>query len=205
MASAALAIYASNSQGEDVTAQVNALVSSGNDDIPVNNETFVDPDPGAKKYFMVWYTAPSLNNGNPIGLAAQEGSSVDLIPASPPQNEYCTAPQPSLAKSDISAITVTQAVYGTVDNGFDVTAACQAIVNQGAVGEAGTYSIAISNDTFGGDPDVKATKYFAMQYQVGASGPSFVGGKEGQTVTLQSAAIEPPVIIVPPTNGKPTN
>ena len=40
--------------------------------------------------------------GNPVGLAAQEGASVDLIPVAPPENEYSTAPQPPLASSAIS-------------------------------------------------------------------------------------------------------
>lgn len=203
MANATFAVYASNNKGEDVTPVVNALISDGNDDIPVNNVSFGDPDVGATKYFMVWYTSSGLNSGNPIGLAAQEGATVDLIPAPPPENEYCTAPQPSLASSAISAITVTKAVYGTAVNGFDVTAACQAIVNQGAVGQSGAYTIPIGNDTFGGDPDVGATKYFAMQYSAGGSGPLFVGGEEGQTVTLQSGESEPSVVIASPADAVP--
>jgi hypothetical protein len=185
-----LAVYASNNKGEDVTADVTSIIEFGNDDVPVNNTSFGDPDVGSTKYFLVWYTAVNLNGGNPVGLACDENATIDLVPGSgTPSYYYDTSVQPGLATSAISAVTVNRAIYGTVNNGYDVTAACQAIVNQGALanGQAGNYQIPINNETFGGDPDVGNTKYFAMSYS--ASGSTFyVGGQEGQTVTLQTSA-----------------
>ena len=45
------AVYASNRTGKIVTKICQELVNTGNDDIPVNNTTFGDPDPGHIKYF----------------------------------------------------------------------------------------------------------------------------------------------------------
>ena len=182
----ALAVYASNNKGYDVTSQVTALTEFGNDDVTANNDNFGDPDPGATKYFMVWYTSPSVNGGNPLGLACGEGGTIDLIPTSPPSYYFDTSNQPSLAQSSISSILVTRAVYGTPNNGFDVTAIVQAIVNQGGVVASqpqGQAQIAINNQTFGGDPDFGNTKYFAMEYSVGGTA-TYVGGQEGQTLSL---------------------
>ncbi|MCW3847631.1 SUEL-type lectin domain-containing protein [Sphingomonas sp. LB-2] len=181
-----LAVYASNNKGADVTSQVTSLTASGNDDVTANNASFGDPDPGSTKYFIVWYTSPSVNNGNPVGLACAEGQTIDLIPTSPPSYYFATSAQPSLGQSAISTISVTRAVYGTPNNGFDVTAICQAIVNQGGI-VAGQSSapaqIAIANETFGGDPDYGNTKYFAMEYSVNGTA-TFVGGQEGQTLSV---------------------
>ena len=183
-----LAVYASNSQGEDVTSQVNSLTEFGNDDVTANNANFGDPDSGATKYFFVWYTSPSVNGGNPVGLACAENQEIDLIPSSPPAYYFATSAQPSLATSTVSAITVTRAIYGTPNNGFDVTAICQAIVNQGGVvagqgqGQA-PVQLAIGNETFGGDPDYGNTKYFAIEYSAGGQ-TTYVGGQEGQTLSL---------------------
>lgn len=182
----ALAIYASNNKGSDVTSQVTTLTEFGDDDVTANNNNFGDPDPGATKYFMVWYTSPSVNGGNPQGLACAENQTVDLIPSSPPSYYFATSTQPALAQSSISTIAVTRAVYGTPNNGFDVTAIVQAIVNQGGVVASqpqGQAQIALTNETFGGDPDYGNTKYFAMEYSVSGT-PTFVGGQEGQTLSL---------------------
>jgi hypothetical protein len=185
------AIYASNNKGIDVTAIVQSIVSGGNDDVPVNNNTLTDPDPGSEKYFMVWYTSAPVNNGNPIGLACSENGTIDLVPypwpmPAPDAYYYTTAPQPSLGASSITAITVDRAVYGTQNNGFDVTAICQAIFNEGALFNdvPGTYAVAVNNQTFGGDPDVGNTKSFAMQYQVNGSGPFYLGASEGQVLNI---------------------
>jgi len=185
------AIYASNNKGIDVTSQAQSILSGGNDDITASNSNFGDPDPGSKKYFIIFYTAPPLNNGNPIGLACAEGNTIDLVPSSgaPP---YCSTPQQQpLTTSSSSAVTVNRAVYGTGNNGLDVTAICQALFNQGAFG-SGTYTIQMSNAGFGGDPDSGPVKAFAMQYQVYGGAPSFIGAQEGQTLNLpigqQSAA-----------------
>jgi hypothetical protein len=182
------AIYASNNKGIDVTAIVTSLISQGNDDIPATNESFTDPDPGSGKYFMVWYQVPGLNNSNPIGLACSEGTTIDLVPTSGAPPQYSTAPQPAIAASSITAVVVNRAVYGTPVNGYDVTAICQAIVNQGALvsDQAGTYSIPVNNGTFGGDPNHGTVKSFAMSYTMNGV-LSFIGAQEGQTLNLPNS------------------
>lgn len=191
-----LAVYASNNKGEDVTSQVVSIIDNGNDDVPVNNNSFGDPDPGSTKYFLVWYTAGNINGGNPIGLAAVEGASVDLVPAPGyPTYYFNTSRQPSVAQSGSTQIQVQRAIYGTPNNGFDVTAICQAILNQGGlIVDQGTTNnqIPVNNATFGGDPDYGSTKFFAMQYLVNGAGPYFLGAQEGQTLTVapQSASAD---------------
>ena len=112
-----------------------------------------------------------------------------MIPASPPSYYFDTNPQPSLTQSAITTIAVSRAVYGTINNGYDVTAICQAFVNQGALvnGQSGSYQISFNNQTFGGDPDFGNTKYFAMQYSVNGGSPQYIGGYEGQTLTLPTS------------------
>lgn len=181
-----LAVYASNNKGEDVTSAVNSLTEFGNDDVTANNNNFGDPDPGATKYFFVWYTSPTVNGGNAVGLACAENQEIDLIPSSPPAYYFATSAQPPVAQSTISSISVTRAIYGTTNNGFDVTSICQAIVNQGGVTAGQSQSpaqIAINNQTFGGDPDYGNTKYFAIEYSVGGTA-TYLGGQEGQTLSL---------------------
>ncbi|WHU03455.1 MULTISPECIES: hypothetical protein [unclassified Sphingomonas] len=182
-----LAVYASNSMGEDVTSQVAAMVAGGNDDVAVNNGSFGDPDSGATKYFLAWYTATGLNSGNPIGLAAVENTTVDLIPSPGyPAYYFNTAPQPSVAQSANTPFQVKRAIYGSSNNGFDVTAICQAILNQGGlIVDQGTtnFQLALNNETFGGDPDYGNSKYFAMQYEVNGV-TAYIGGAEGQTLSL---------------------
>jgi hypothetical protein len=196
------AVYASNNKGIDVTATVQSITSTGNDDVPATNATFGDPDVGAPKYFMVWYTAPGVNNGNPIGLACAEGQTIDLVPAVVAPPSYSTSPQPSLATSGVSSVSVDRAVYGTGTNGFDVTAICQALFNQGALasGQPQTYSVPVNNATFGGDPDVGNGKSFAMEYHVNGAGPFFIGAAEGQTLNLPSSpqAVAELIATVPP-------
>ena len=182
------AVYASNNMGIDVTSQVENLISGGNDDITANNTNFGDPDNGAEKYFFIWYSSPSLNGGNPIGLACGENQSIDLIPVPVPPGLFSTSAQPSLAASSVCPIMVTRAVYGTPNNGFDVTAICQALLNQGGmiVGQSPNpvqVSLPINNTTFGGDPDYGNTKYFAIEYS-NAGQIFYLGGEEGQTLTL---------------------
>lgn len=183
-----LAVYASNNKGIDVTSQVAAMIVNGNDDVAVNNSSFGDPDPGATKYFQVLYTADGLNNGNPIALAAVEGQTVDLIPSPGyPPYYFNTAPQPSLQASKIATVQVKSALYGTTNNAFDVTAICQAILNQGGLivdQDTTNLMIPVNNDTFGGDPDYGNTKYFAMEYTMNGT-TLFLGAQEGQNLTVQ--------------------
>lgn len=192
------AVYASNNKGVDVTSVVANLTSTGNDDIPATNaEMGVDPDPGSPKYLMIWYTAPGLNNGNPVALACSEGTTIDLIPTSGSPPNYSTAAQPPVPQTPITAIAVDRAVYGTSLNGYDVSAICQAIFNQGALSndQAGTYSLAIGNSTFGGDPQVGTVKSFAMRYFMNNAGPFFIGAEEGQTLNIPAAPQATPELI----------
>ena len=183
-----LAVYASNNKGIDVTPVVASLIAQGNDDVPVNNATFTDPDFGAAKYFFVWYTVDGINSDNPIGLATAEGTNADLVPVPGyPPYYFSTSPQPGIAASQITAFLVQRAIYGTLNNGFDVTAICQAILNQGGliVGQSKLNNqIPIANSTFGGDPDHGNKKYFAIQYLANGAGPYFLGASEGQTLTV---------------------
>ncbi len=189
-----LAVYASNNKGFDVTSQVAAMIANGNDDIAVNNTSFGDPDPGADKFFQVLYKADGLNDGNPIGLAAAEGQTVDLIPGPGyPSYYFNTAPQPSLAVSKIGTVQVKSALYGTLNNAFDVTAICQAILNQGGLivdQNTSSLMIPLNNDTFGGDPDFGNTKYFAMEYSVSDGTTFYLGGQEKQELAIQTQAVQ---------------
>jgi len=71
------AVYGTNNAGIDVTAICQNLVSNGNDDIPVNNDSMQgDPDPGATKSFGILY---SLDGAQKLALTATEGQTLDLI------------------------------------------------------------------------------------------------------------------------------
>lgn len=70
------AVYASETSGADVTFQCQKIVDTGNDDIPVNNNTFGDPSPGQHKYFTISYT---INNGPIIYKGCQENNGLDLV------------------------------------------------------------------------------------------------------------------------------
>ena len=74
------AVYASNRTGKIVTHKCQEIVNTGNDDIPVNNTTFGDSDPGHKKYFTIQYETYD-SKGKPIGHAkgCQEGTTLDLV------------------------------------------------------------------------------------------------------------------------------
>jgi hypothetical protein len=197
------AVYASNNKGVDVTGIVAGLVSTGNDDVPATNEALGgDPDPGSTKYLMVWYSAANLNGGSPVGLACSEGTTIDLMPTSGAPPQYSTAAQPMVAASTVTAVVVDKAVYGTGVNGYDVTAICQAIFNQGALtnDQSGTYSVPIGNDTFGGDPNSGSVKSFAMTYTMNGAGPFYIGAQEGQTLNLPASpqAAAPDLIAIMP-------
>ncbi|MEZ4311372.1 MAG: hypothetical protein R3F14_25325 [Polyangiaceae bacterium] len=47
------AVYGTATAGIDVTEICQSIASTGNDDIPANNTTFSDPDPGAQKSFAI--------------------------------------------------------------------------------------------------------------------------------------------------------
>ncbi len=146
------AVYGTTKNGNNVTVACQNLVNPGNDDIPVNNTTLgPDPDPGATKYFGILYTNPAQNNGNPIALGAKEGQTLDLVPIPP----TATTP-PIIGLGPIGNTTVIAATYGSNRNGNNVTAVCQAMLNNG------NRALPANNSVMGPDPDVGATKYFSI-------------------------------------------
>jgi len=70
------AVYASLNKGIDVTTICQNLVDTGNDDIPVDNNTFTDPDAGFKKYFTISYTD---SQGISKFKGCIEGDILDLV------------------------------------------------------------------------------------------------------------------------------
>lgn len=148
------AVYATETKGIDVTATCQSLVDNGNDDITISNETFgTDPDYGTVKKFGISYVNPSLNNGNPIVLGQTEGGVLDLVPTPPTAT---TSLQKKL--SPTGDIEVLSATYGAAQNGNDVTAICQAFINQGNM------VIQANNATLGPDPDYGQQKFFSILY-----------------------------------------
>ena len=149
------AVYGTVNSGVDVTATCQAIVEGSNDDILVNNTTMLgDPDPGVQKSFAILYTAPDLNNGNPCVMGCQENTTLDLAPTNPPT----TTVQNTLAPT--GNIQVNFAGYGTPANGNNVTAICQALVNQG------NFIIPVNNATLGPDPNFGTQKSFGIMYTV---------------------------------------
>src|SRR5437763_17035215 len=76
-----------------------------------------------------------------------------------------------------AAITVIQAVYGSVQRTEDVTRRVQALADKGQ-------DFAANNNTLGGDPSPGHDKHFAMNYTVGSSRFAFAC-EENQTVSLR--------------------
>lgn len=165
------AVYGTTSAGNNVTEICQAILNNDNDDIPVNNTSMgSDPDVGVVKSFGILYTEPQLNNGNPIALCCQENATLDLMPT-----QASTSLQQALAPA--GSIHVLQAVYGTGSNGNDVTAICQALVNQGNL------TIPVNNAVLGPDPDGGVVKSFSILYSVG--GPIFaLACQENTNLTL---------------------
>ncbi|MCC8493215.1 hypothetical protein LN451_04585 [Xanthomonas hortorum pv. gardneri] len=167
------AVYGTGNAGIDVTQVCQDSVNTGNGDITASNAFFgTDPDPGKGKSFAILYKNPALNGGNPIALGCAENGQIDLVPNPP------TASTPIPVPSKPSFIVV-RAIYGTGNNGYDVTATCQWLVNNGGT------TIPVSNATFGGDPDPNVQKSFAIVYTAAGGGAQqFRAGEEGSTLTL---------------------
>lgn len=167
------AVYGTGNAGVDVTQLCQSSVDTGNDDITASNTFFgTDPDPGTVKNFAILYKNPALNNGNPIALGCAENGQIDLVPNPP------TASTPVPVPSNPS-FTVVRAMYGTGNNGYDVTSICQWLLNNGGT------AIPVSNATFGGDPDPNVKKSFATVYTaVGGGAQQFRAGAEGSTLNL---------------------
>ena len=79
------ATYGTQVNGNNVTAICQYLVNNGNDQIPVNN-TYLGPDPdiGYTKEFAITF---QVNGGSPTILAAQEGTTLTLVPIPPPPSQ----------------------------------------------------------------------------------------------------------------------
>lgn len=165
------AVYGTTTAGNNVTTICQNLVDNGEDDIPVNNTTMgSDPDVGVVKSFGIVYSDPQLNNGNPIALGCLENATLDLMPT-----QASTSLQQSLAPT--GSVQVMQAVYGTGSNGNDVTAICQAFVNQGNL------VIPVNNAVMGPDPNSGVVKSFSILYSV--SGTVFaLACQENTNLTL---------------------
>ena len=166
------AVFGTTSNGFDVTTICQSMVDPGNDDILVNIANFGDPDPGKTKSFGILFTDQAINNGNPIALGCTEDTLLDLVPI--PQTAT-TSPQPPLAAA--GQIKVIHAVYGYHGNGNDVTAICQAIVNQGNL------TIPVGNDAMAPDPAVNFQKSFGILYTVNGT-PHALACQESTYLTL---------------------
>jgi hypothetical protein len=128
--------------------------------------------PGVTKSFGIIFTNPARNNGHPIVLGCQEGTTLDLVP---PTATQTTKLQNPLQPND--NITVRCAGYGYQNNGNDVTAICQALVNQGNL------TMPVNNDVMGPDPSPGNTKNFFILYT--ANGTAFAFAcQEGTNLTL---------------------
>ncbi|AGP40475.1 hypothetical protein BE04_44275 [Sorangium cellulosum] len=77
------AVYGTTNSSVNVTQICQQAVSTGNDDIPVNN-TFMggDPDIGVVKSFAIVYQRQTAANpGCYTVMTATEGDTLDLVPA----------------------------------------------------------------------------------------------------------------------------
>jgi len=168
------AVYGTTTAGINVTAICQNIINNDNDDIVVDNSTMgSDPDVGVVKSFGLLYTDEQLNNGHPIALCCQENATLDLMPT-----QASTSFQQPLAAS--GAINVLQATYGTGSNGNDVTAICQALVNQG------NFTIPVNNAVLGPDPNFGVVKSFSILYSV--SGTVFARAcQENTNLTLATS------------------
>lgn len=75
------AVYGTTNKSKDVTQICQKIVSTGNDDIPVNNTSMGgDPDPGVVKSFAIVYQVPlAPNPGCYTTKTAKEGDTLDLV------------------------------------------------------------------------------------------------------------------------------
>lgn len=150
-----VAVYGTPNTGVDVSNYGLQNMTS----VPVNNTTFPDPDFGVPKSFGILYSSQTLNSGHPIALACPENTTLVLVPTT-----ATTSLQPPLAPA--GTVKVIGAVYGTKNNGNDVTAICQALVNHG------NYIMPVNNTVMGPDPDFGTAKSFCIFYMV-SSGRTF--------------------------------
>jgi hypothetical protein len=151
------------------------LVNNGNDDIPVNNQTFGDPNVGAKKSFGIIYASSDLNHGVPIALGCGENATLDLMPTPP----TAKTTQQNVLQPVAGAPQILFASYGATGNGNDVTAICQAMVNQGNL------TLQANNSLMGPDPQVGATKYLGVLYQRNGQ-TAFRACAEGGSIVIPS-------------------
>lgn len=148
-------MYGTSINGNDVTAVCQSIVNTGSNDIKVINSVLgPDPQSGATKYFGILYTTPQLNHGNPIALGCQEGTDLDLL-CSTTVNTPTTQP---LATAN--NVVILAATYGASSNGTNVTALCQALINNGNI------IMPVNVVVMGPDPQVGSPKFFAIRYSV---------------------------------------
>lgn len=139
------AIYGTLRSAIDVTQICQTLVDSGNDDITANNANFTDPDVGVGKTFTINYT----NGGSTMTLGCAENTTLDLVPIPP------VAPTPPPSTTPV--VTIVKALFGSSNQGWDVTQTCQWLVANGAT------AIQADIGTFG-DPDPGNLKTFSVIY-----------------------------------------
>jgi hypothetical protein len=168
------AVYGTTTKGNNVTALCQQIVDNGNDDILVNNTNMGgDPDPGVVKSFGILYTNPGLNNGNPIALGCLENTSLDLVPTP------ATATTPlQTPLAPVGSIKVLHAVYGASANGNDVTAICQALVNEG------NFIMPVNNTVMGPDPAVGKVKSFGILYAASSGSIFALACQENTNLSL---------------------
>ncbi|MBD8657140.1 hypothetical protein IFT68_16105 [Oxalobacteraceae sp. CFBP 13730] len=71
------AFYGDATRGADVTAQVQAIVANGNDDVSISNQSLGgDPDIGTRKQFGAVYFH---ENGTIASIVGQEGDTLDFV------------------------------------------------------------------------------------------------------------------------------
>lgn len=167
------AVYGTPNKGIDVTQICQNIVNSSNDDITANNATFTDPDPGNGKYFAINYTNPAKNNGSPITLGCSENSTLDLV-----ANGQMIMPPPPPA---VQSVTIVQALFGSANQGWDVTQTCQWLVSNGAT------AIQVNIGTFG-DPDPGNLKTFSIVYTAVGGGKQYLlACQENTTLNLPTS------------------
>lgn|GEM_PF-4081707 len=162
------AVYGTTTAGFDVTNGC-----GGGTTIPVNDTTFADPNFGVVKSFGILYIDPALNNGNPIALACQENATINLVPN---PATATTSPQPTLGPA--GSLKVLMAVYGTTTNGNNVTAICQALVNQG------NFTIPVNNTILGPDPSPGVIKSFGILYTTSSGAIRGLACKENTNLLI---------------------
>lgn len=156
---------ANNALAFDVTRSLQTSINNNNGIVAINNSSFAgDPAPNNTKHFGAIITRGSQD----FYFACQEGQQIDFV------NDGGVALSTRLQ--------VIFAVYGALPGGnqhdaqaFDVTAVLQSLLAQ----NNGT--VAINNNSFGGDPAPNNTKHFAAVVKRGGT-DFYFACQEGQSI-----------------------